>query len=253
MSEVKEDWKIEGTNHPKWYREGEITFNREILTLDELRWVVRMKISFILDGTLLKDANANLAIPKRWERKWDFLVKNRIIAYKWPNSSSYKDIGVLDPHESDDDFENTLPRELVIRLKWMDDNFTTEFFSITRLASIVMRCANDPKKRQFIAENRTRVEKLEHQINTKQKEMQHIYHQDTIPTPSQKHSLLSIEREAEDFYNECKDMFGLQPIDGAVISVLSWDWKNPYTRRGLQYSCWCWVIITCIFGLIKKL
>lgn len=43
--------------------------------------------------------------------------------------------------------------------------------------------------------------------------------------------MMQIETEAKAFYDECANVFRFKPIDAAVISTLSWDWKNPYTRR----------------------
>jgi hypothetical protein len=64
---------------------------------------------------------------------------------------------------------------------------------------------------------------------------------------SEQTSLLSVELEAEKFYNECKKALKLEPMDSAVISALSWDWKDPYKYTGMQHACWSWVIIAAIF------
>lgn len=254
MNTWRPSTKMEWGQLPKWLRERQVTFNGQIITLEQLRWSMPLWVQSTLDKTLFPEVWKHIFLPTRWkwESGWDYRVaSNRMITYKWPKSAAYKDIWPLEPHESENNFSHTLPRELVIRLKWLNDAFTTEFFSIARMAHIVMRCAHNPSMRQFISENMKRAQDFNDLINRWQKVLSNDHKSNDDATQQEYSSLSQVEARAQQFYDECKNALKLTPMDCAVISTLSWDWKNPYTHTGLQYSCWCWVIITTVFWLIK--
>jgi len=125
--------------------------------------------------------------------------------------------------------ENTIRRELVIRIKRRWDDIVAWQQSIKNLEKILLVCAWDKEKRDFLF-----------WINRKYKNFF------SLLQSSQESD--EVEKEAEEFYNECIHWLRLNSKSLAVIQSFSWAHEERYTNY--PYSCHSWMLIVCIIRMI---
>ena len=61
----------------------------------------------------------------------------------------------------------------------------------------------------------------------------------------------AVEKRSEKFFWDFMELADCSEEDLGAIHWLSWAWKLPETYGKLKHMAWCWVLITCVFGLIK--
>ena len=154
-----------------------------------------------------------------------------------------KDIEVLGYGAST---ENTLEREIVATIKWQNDAIFPEVDAVKTLRDIIIRIASNPAMRQklhllrsdlppivnglgFIDEKRKKWKMSEVSLNWR----------------------AAVEKRSEKFFWDFMELADCSEEDLGAIHWLSWAWKLPETYGKLKHMAWCWVLITCVFGLIK--
>jgi len=125
--------------------------------------------------------------------------------------------------------QNTIRRELVIRIKRRWDDIVAWKQSIKNLEKVLLICAWDTEKRNFLFWITKKYEELIQNIQGDR------FDKDT-------------EKEAEEFYNECIHWLYLSASSVAVLQSFSWAHEEKYTN--FPYICHSWMMIVCIIKMI---
>ena len=142
--------------------------------------------------------------------------------------------------------ENTLEREIVAIIKWMNDDIFPEHDAVKTFRDMIIRLASNPLMRAWLEKLRPAAKEIEDRLATIDEKRLQRKLKDISPA-----WLAWAEKRSSDlFWDFMKIANGSEKELGA-IHWLSWAWKLPETYGKLKHMAWCWVIITCVFWLVK--
>lgn len=164
-----------------------------------------------------------LPLPKRDYRvsdTWELFI----------NTKGHNIPRIIDKVKSKTDINNSLERELTVRIKWGKDPFLASDQNIGRFKELLLKVAWDEESRSFLIFLSRKYKSL----------IESNLSPDQI-TPQ-------IESQARVFYFDCVEWLNLTSKDEEVIKYFSWEWKSTF--RHCPFYCKCWMIVVCILQMI---
>lgn len=142
--------------------------------------------------------------------------------------------------------ENTLEREIVAIIKGLNDDIFPEHDAVKTFRDMIIRIAANPKMRTALGKLRWSAWEINERLRVvDEKRLQRKLGE---ITPSW---LASAESRSTKLFWDFMGIADWTKVELDAIHWLSWAWKLPETYGKLKHMAWCWVIITCVFGLVE--